>query len=131
MTLLHEVRCFARLAEARRLEVPPGVDGERLVEHGHLEVVRAEARASVQLAVAGDARIEDGEIIVALINNEEAAVKRFFLKKNRIELHPENRAYKTVKYGFREVMIQGKVVGVRRGPETFYGLLFFLAETLF
>ena len=62
---------------------------------------------------------KDGEIIVALIKKEEATVKRFFLKKNKIELRPENRAYKTVKYGFAEVMIQGKVVGVQRGPERF------------
>jgi repressor LexA len=52
---------------------------------------------------------------VALINNEEATVKRFFLKKNHIELRPENRAFKTVKYGLGEVMIQGKVVGVQWG----------------
>jgi len=62
---------------------------------------------------------QDGEIIVALINNEEATVKRFFLKKTHIELRPENKAFKTVKYGFGDVMIQGKVVGVQRGPEPF------------
>ena len=62
---------------------------------------------------------EDGEIIVALINNEEATVKRFYHKKDRIELRPENRRYKTVKYRFGEVTIQGKVVGVQRGPGQF------------
>ncbi len=62
---------------------------------------------------------QDGEIIVALINNEEATVKRIFLKKNHIELRPENKAFKTVKYGFGEVMVQGKVVGVQRGPDQF------------
>ncbi len=62
---------------------------------------------------------QDGEIIVALINNEEATVKRIFLKKTHIELRPESKAFKTVKYGFGKVMIQGKVVGVQRGPERF------------
>ena len=62
---------------------------------------------------------QDGEIIVALINNEEATVKRIFLKKTHIELRPENKAFKTVKYGFGKVMIQGKVVGVQRGPDQF------------
>jgi len=62
---------------------------------------------------------QDGEIIVALINNEEATVKRFYHKKDRIELRPENRRYKTVKYRFGEVMIQGKVGGVQRGPGEF------------
>ncbi len=60
---------------------------------------------------------QDGEIVVALINNEEATVKRFYLKKNHMELRPENRGYKTMKYRFGEVMIQGKVIGVQRGPD--------------
>jgi repressor LexA len=60
---------------------------------------------------------ENGEIIVALIHHEEATVKRFFLKKNGIELRPENPAYKPVQYDFREVLVQGKVVGVQRGAE--------------
>ncbi len=62
---------------------------------------------------------EDGEIIVALINNEEATVKRFYLRKDRVELRPANRRFKTVRYPFGEVMIQGKVVGVQRGPGQF------------
>ena len=61
----------------------------------------------------------DGEIVVALINGEEATVKRFFLKKHHIELCPENEAYPVMQYGFGEVLIQGKVIGVQRGPEHF------------
>ena len=65
-------------------------------------------------------RQRNGEIVVALINNEEATVKRFFLRKNHhIELRPENRAYPLMRYGFGEVLIQGKVIGVQRGPEKF------------
>ncbi len=60
---------------------------------------------------------ENGEIVVALINQEEATVKRFFRKKNRIELRPENPAHKSKTYAFSEVLVQGKVVGVQRGPE--------------
>ena len=56
---------------------------------------------------------ENGEIIVALIRNEEATVKRFYLRKNYVELRPENRKYTPVKYRFGEVMVQGKVVGVK------------------
>lgn len=59
----------------------------------------------------------NGEIVVALINNEEATVKRFFLKEDRVELHPENEAYSVMRYNFGEVLIQGKVVGLVRGPE--------------
>jgi len=60
---------------------------------------------------------QNGEIVVALINNEEATVKRFFLCKDHIELRPESKAYPLMRYGFGEVLIQGKVIGVQRGPE--------------
>ena len=60
---------------------------------------------------------EDGEIIVALINQEEATVKRFFRRKKHIELRPENPDYKAVRYDFNEILLQGKVIGVQRGPE--------------
>ena len=60
---------------------------------------------------------ENGEIVVALIHGEEATVKRFFRRENQIELRPENPAYPSVRYGFDEILIQGKVVGVVRGPE--------------
>ena len=60
---------------------------------------------------------ENGEIIVALINQEEATVKRFFRRKNHIELKPENPAFKPMKLPFNEVLVQGKVIGVQRGPD--------------
>ncbi len=60
---------------------------------------------------------ENGEIIVALVNQEEATVKRFFRRKEHIELRPENPAYKSMSYAFNEILVQGKVIGVNRGPE--------------
>ncbi|MBW2179147.1 MAG: transcriptional repressor LexA [Deltaproteobacteria bacterium] len=60
---------------------------------------------------------ENGEIIVALIHQEEATIKRFFLKEKKIELRPENPDYKPVTYDLNEVLIQGKVIGVQRGPD--------------
>ena len=60
---------------------------------------------------------ENGEIVAALINQEEATVKRFFRRKKQIELRPENPAYRPKSYNFSEVLVQGKVVGVQRGPE--------------
>lgn len=56
----------------------------------------------------------DGEIIVALIRQEEATVKRFFLRAEHIALHPENPAYPVMRYPFDEVLIQGKVIGIQR-----------------
>ena len=60
----------------------------------------------------------NGEIVVALIHQEEATVKRFFLFADHIELRPENKAYPVLRYTFGEVLVQGKVVGLQRGPET-------------
>jgi repressor LexA len=60
---------------------------------------------------------ENGEIVVALVHNEEATVKRFFLHKDHIELRPENPDYSIMRYSFDDVLIQGKVVGLQRGPE--------------
>ena len=60
---------------------------------------------------------ENGEIVVALIHQEEATVKRFSQRGKQIELRPENSLYTPVKYNFDQILIQGKVVGAQRGPE--------------
>ncbi len=59
------------------------------------------------------------EIVVALIHHEEATVKRFFLHPDFIELRPENPDFHSQKYEFEDVLIQGKVIGIVRGP---YGI---------
>lgn len=59
----------------------------------------------------------NGEIVVALIHQEEATVKRFFQRGKQIELRPENPLYTPANYNFDQILIQGKVVGVQRGPE--------------
>jgi len=61
---------------------------------------------------------ENGEIVVALVHDEEATVKRFFLHPDRIELRPENPDYPAMYFGFDEVLVQGKVVGIQRGPNS-------------
>jgi repressor LexA len=61
---------------------------------------------------------QDGEIVVALIHGEEATVKRFFRRADHIELHPENPTHAPMRYGFGEVLVQGKVVGVLRTTMT-------------
>lgn len=60
---------------------------------------------------------ENGEIVVALVHAEEATVKRFFLHADHIELRPENPDYKVMRYNFDEILVQGKVVGLQRGPD--------------
>jgi len=59
----------------------------------------------------------DGEIVVALLHGEEATVKRFYLHPDVVELRPENPAYPVMRYAFGDILIQGRVVGIQRGPD--------------
>ncbi len=61
------------------------------------------------------------EIVVALLHGEEATVKRFFLHPEFIELRPENPEFKPQTYGFDDVMIQGKVIGIVRPADAMEG----------
>ena len=63
----------------------------------------------------------DREIVVALINGDEATIKRFFLHTDHIELRPENSAFSVRTYGFDDIMIQGKVIGVIRSAQAMEG----------
>ena len=59
---------------------------------------------------------QPGEIVVALIG-DEATVKRFHLRRGRIELHPENPAFEPIIPGPNECTILGKVIEIRRHLE--------------
>ncbi len=63
---------------------------------------------------------ENGEVVAVLVHGEEATVKRFFLKTDCVELHPENDAYPVTRYRFNELLVQGKVVGVVRGSHPLF-----------
>jgi repressor LexA len=58
---------------------------------------------------------EFGDIVVALIDNEDATLKRFKrLKDGRIELSPENQDLEPMIYDASRVKIQGLLVGQLR-----------------
>jgi repressor LexA len=57
-----------------------------------------------------------GDIVVAMVG-DEATVKRFRLKRGRVELHPENDAYQPIVPEPGDVKVLGKVVEVRRTLE--------------
>lgn len=56
----------------------------------------------------------DGEIVVALIDNEEATLKTFRREGNMIRLDPANRQYEPQRYEPRRVQIQGRLAGLVR-----------------
>ncbi len=67
----------------------------------------------VVIQPAEDAR--NGEIVVALINQEEVTLKRIFhLLDGQVELRPENSRMQPMIYPAESVQVQGRMVGLFR-----------------
>ena len=82
------------------------VSGDSMVEEGILDGDFALIRK------ADDAR--DGEIVVALIDDEEATLKTYRREGQMIRLDPANRAYEPQRYEESRVQIQGRLAGLIR-----------------
>ncbi|MBN8234541.1 transcriptional repressor LexA [Halobacillus kuroshimensis] len=80
------------------------VQGESMIEAGILDgdmvIVRQQQTA------------QNGDIVVAMTEEEEATVKRFFKEKNHIRLQPENATMEPII--LNDVSILGRVVGLYR-----------------
>lgn len=73
---------------------------DALIDDGDFVVVQPQATA------------HDGDIVVALLEDNGVTLKRFFREKDRIRLQPANAEMEPIYAS--EVQIQGKVVGVIR-----------------
>ena len=82
------------------------VSGDSMVEEGILDGDYALIRK------ADSAR--DGEIVVALIDNEEATLKTYRREGQMIRLDPANRSYEPQRYDEGRVSIQGRLAGLIR-----------------
>lgn len=80
------------------------VDGSSMIDagihDGDLVIVRRQQHA------------DDGDIVVALVGDEDATVKRFFRESDHIRLQPENQAMEPIIA--RDVRILGRVMGLFR-----------------
>jgi repressor LexA len=56
----------------------------------------------------------DGEIVVALVERNEATLKRLFREGTNIRLQPSNSAMKPIIVPAKSVQVQGRVIGVLR-----------------
>lgn len=56
--------------------------------------------------------VDNGKIGVAIVNNNEATLKRIYKEKNGIRLQPANKSFKPILT--KNVLIQGQVTGVLR-----------------
>lgn len=80
------------------------IQGESMIEAGILnnDLVLVEKKSNAK----------NGDIVVALIEGDEATVKRYFLEKDHIRLQPENQFMEPI-YS-KNVKILGKVIGLYR-----------------
>jgi len=104
------------IEDVSTIEVPPSmigggdhftlmVKGDSMIEDGILDgdfvVIRKQSTA------------ENGETVVALINNE-ATIKKYYKKKDHVELRPAHRGMQSLIAKEGDLRIQGKLVGVIR-----------------
>lgn len=110
-------RPIEAIPNPERIEVPPQlrsdlpcyvlqVAGDSLCEAGILD--------GDWVVIETREHARDGEIVVALVQGEEATLKRIRQEPGRVLLCPENRTMQPLAYRPDEVRIQGVLVGQMR-----------------
>lgn len=102
---------------SEHIGVPPGllgsgdhyaltIEGDSMIDAGILD--------GDTVIIQHADRAENGSIVVALVDNEEATLKRLRRKGESIALEPANPNYETRIFGPDRVKVQGKLVGLLR-----------------
>jgi repressor LexA len=121
-----ELPLYGSIAAGRPIEAIAG--GDSLSVPSHLRT----ANPCYVLEVRGDSMVEEGildgdwvvieqrdqarngEIVVALVDEEEATLKRLEKKNDEVVLHPANSSMQAMHYHASQVRIQGVLVGQMR-----------------
>jgi repressor LexA len=82
------------------------VQGDSMVEEGILD--------GDWVVIEQRQQARNGEIVVALVDGEEATLKRFELDRGRVVLHPANSTLQPLIYRPEQIQIQGILVGQMR-----------------
>jgi repressor LexA len=103
--------------ERERMSVPEAILG--VGEHYMLEVqgdsmIQAGILDGDYVIIRKTSTANSGEIVVALVKQEEATLKRLRRKGASIALEAANPAYETRIFGPDQVEVQGKLVGLMR-----------------
>jgi len=124
----HDLPYYGRIAAGRPIEAISGQ--ERVTVPGHL--LSSRQGDHYVLRVVGESMIDEGildgdfiivlrrdtaeagEMVVALIGNEEATLKRFYLEGKLVRLQPSNPTMEPILVPAQSVRIQGVVVGLMR-----------------
>lgn len=82
------------------------IDGDSMIDAGILD--------GDTVVIENTQRADSGAIVVALIDQNEATLKKFYKRGNTIALEPANKLYETKIYSTQRVEIQGKLVALMR-----------------
>lgn len=82
------------------------IDGDSMIEAGIFD--------GDTVVIERTNRSENGAIVVALVDNEEATLKYIHQKGDTVALKPANAAYETRIFGPDRVQVQGRLVGLLR-----------------
>jgi len=82
------------------------VDGDSMIDAGIFD--------GDTVVIQKTNRSENGAIVVALVDNEEATLKYIHQKGDKVALEPANTAYETRIFGPDRVQVQGRLVGLIR-----------------
>jgi repressor LexA len=96
---------------------------EEMLGRGEHYVLRVNGNSMIEeqirdgdyLVVKQRETADNGEMVVALVDQESATVKKFYREKDgQVRLQPANEAMQPMYFGADRVMVQGIVVGVIR-----------------
>ena len=93
-------------------ELAGGGDGEFLLNIAGDSMIKAGIHDGDHVVVRSQDTAANGEIVVAMVGESEATVKRFFKESDHVRLQPENDSLEPIRS--TEVKVLGKVVGVLR-----------------
>ena len=82
------------------------VEGDSMIEAGILD-------GDTVIIRRGDSA-ETGQVVVALVDENEVTLKRLRRRGNSIALEPANTAYKSQIYPAERVKVQGRLIGLLR-----------------
>ena len=103
--------------EQDRLPVPESLLGKGdhyLLEIEGVSMIEAGILNGDLVVIRRGDTANNGEIVVALVEGEEATLKRLRRKGASIALEPANRLYETRIFGPDQVQVQGRLVGLMR-----------------
>jgi len=124
---MNEIPLLGKIAAGTPLEAISNYDNyislpPSLIPSGECYALRVDGDSMIDAGIFdGDtviinkkSEVKNGDIIVALIDKEEATLKRFRKKGESIALEPANSSYKTHIYGPDRITIQGVLCSLLR-----------------